>query len=114
MPSLKGPKVLSAHSLIAAATFTLIVYLVGNIVFADYLQIHFVAGTGELAVFCGALIGAGLGFLVKTEDDLDRSLDAAQRHNESFCILDVQLDPLDRSPALYRLAQRLAKKIAQK
>ena len=31
--------------------------------FADYLQIHFVPGTGELAVLCGAVIGAGLGFL---------------------------------------------------
>jgi phospho-N-acetylmuramoyl-pentapeptide-transferase len=31
--------------------------------FADYLQIHYVRGTGELAVVCGALIGAGLGFL---------------------------------------------------
>ena len=31
--------------------------------FAAYLQIHYVAGTGELAVFCGALVGAGLGFL---------------------------------------------------
>jgi phospho-N-acetylmuramoyl-pentapeptide-transferase len=49
--------------MIAAAAFGLIVYLVGNAVFADYLQIHFVPGTGELAVFCGALIGAGLGFL---------------------------------------------------
>jgi phospho-N-acetylmuramoyl-pentapeptide-transferase len=49
--------------MIAAASLGLIVYLVGNVVFADYLQIHFVPGTGELAVFCGALIGAGLGFL---------------------------------------------------
>jgi phospho-N-acetylmuramoyl-pentapeptide-transferase len=32
-------------------------------VFADYLQIHFVPGTGELAVVCGAVIGAGVGFL---------------------------------------------------
>jgi phospho-N-acetylmuramoyl-pentapeptide-transferase len=37
--------------------------LVGNAIFANYLQIHFVPGTGELAVICGALIGAGLGFL---------------------------------------------------
>jgi phospho-N-acetylmuramoyl-pentapeptide-transferase len=36
---------------------------VGNVVFSNYLQIHFVAGTGELSVFCGALVGAGLGFL---------------------------------------------------
>jgi len=49
--------------IIAAAVFTLIAYLVGNTVFANYLQIHHVPGTGELAVFCGALIGAGIGFL---------------------------------------------------
>jgi phospho-N-acetylmuramoyl-pentapeptide-transferase len=49
--------------MIAAATFGFICYLVGNVLFADYLQIHFVPGTGELAVVCGALVGAGLGFL---------------------------------------------------
>jgi phospho-N-acetylmuramoyl-pentapeptide-transferase len=49
--------------MIAAATFGLIAYLIGNFKFATYLQIHHVAGTGELAVICGALIGAGLGFL---------------------------------------------------
>ena len=49
--------------MIAAATFGFISYLVGNVLFADYLQIHFVQGTGELAVICGALVGAGLGFL---------------------------------------------------
>jgi phospho-N-acetylmuramoyl-pentapeptide-transferase len=49
--------------MIATATFALIAYLAGNAVLADYLQIHPVAGTGELAVVCGALIGAGLGFL---------------------------------------------------
>ena len=49
--------------MIAAATFGLIAYLAGNLVFADYLQIHYVAGTGELSVLCGAVIGAGLGFL---------------------------------------------------
>ncbi len=49
--------------MIAAATFGLIAYLSGNIKFASYLQIHFVPGTGELAIICGALIGAGLGFL---------------------------------------------------
>ncbi|WP_299440807.1 phospho-N-acetylmuramoyl-pentapeptide-transferase [uncultured Rhodospira sp.] len=49
--------------IIATAVFTLIAYLVGNTVFAEYLQIHHVPGTGELAVFCGALIGAGIGFL---------------------------------------------------
>lgn len=49
--------------MIAAACFGLISYLVGNAVFANYLQIHSVPGTGELAVFCGALVGASLGFL---------------------------------------------------
>ncbi|MEM6665176.1 MAG: phospho-N-acetylmuramoyl-pentapeptide-transferase [Pseudomonadota bacterium] len=49
--------------MIAAASFGFIAYLSGNAVFSDYLQIHFVPGTGELAVLCGALIGAGLGFL---------------------------------------------------
>jgi len=49
--------------MIAAACFALIAYLVGNAVFAKYLQINFVPGTGELAVFCAAIIGAGLGFL---------------------------------------------------
>ncbi|ACF02547.1 phospho-N-acetylmuramoyl-pentapeptide-transferase [Rhodopseudomonas palustris] len=49
--------------MIAAASFGLISYLAGNAVFAEYLQINYVAGTGELAVLCGALLGAGLGFL---------------------------------------------------
>jgi phospho-N-acetylmuramoyl-pentapeptide-transferase len=49
--------------MIAGACFALIAYLAGNAVFANYLQINHVPGTGELAVFCGALIGAGLGFL---------------------------------------------------
>jgi phospho-N-acetylmuramoyl-pentapeptide-transferase len=49
--------------MIAAASYVAIAYLAGNSVFADYLQIHYVAGTGELAVLCGAVIGAGLGFL---------------------------------------------------
>jgi phospho-N-acetylmuramoyl-pentapeptide-transferase len=50
-------------TMIAAAVFTLIAYLVGNRVFADYLQLNPVVGAGELAVFCSALVGAGLGFL---------------------------------------------------
>jgi phospho-N-acetylmuramoyl-pentapeptide-transferase len=49
--------------MIAAGTFGFIAYLAGNAIFANYLQIHFVPGAGELAVICGALIGAGLGFL---------------------------------------------------
>ena len=49
--------------MIAASVFALIAYLSGNLNFAQYLQINYIAGTGELAVVCGALIGAGLGFL---------------------------------------------------
>jgi phospho-N-acetylmuramoyl-pentapeptide-transferase len=49
--------------MIAAAAFGLISYLVGNYVFANYLQLHFVPGVGEVAVLCGAIIGSGLGFL---------------------------------------------------
>ena len=50
-------------AMIAAGCFVLIAYLVGNVVFANYLQIQHVAGAGELAVFCAAMVGAGLGFL---------------------------------------------------
>jgi phospho-N-acetylmuramoyl-pentapeptide-transferase len=49
--------------MIAAASFGLIAYLVGNFNFSNYLELHFVRGSGELAIICGALIGAGLGFL---------------------------------------------------
>src|SRR3981189_1652915 len=49
--------------MIASASFGMIAYLAGNAVFSDYLQINYVAGTGELAVLCGAVLGAGLGFL---------------------------------------------------
>ncbi len=49
--------------MICAAAFGLIAYLVGNRVFAGYLQVHFVPGVGEIAPFCGAMIGSGLGFL---------------------------------------------------
>jgi phospho-N-acetylmuramoyl-pentapeptide-transferase len=50
-------------TIIAAGVFALIAYLVGNRIFADYLQLHPVPNVGELAVFCAALIGAGIGFL---------------------------------------------------
>lgn len=49
--------------MIAAGTLGFIAYLSGNAIFANYLQIHFIPGTGELAVLLGAVIGAGLGFL---------------------------------------------------
>ena len=50
-------------TVMVGAALGLIAYLVGNIEFSDYLQIPYIAGAGELAIFCGALIGAGLGFL---------------------------------------------------
>ena len=49
--------------MIAALSLALIAYFVGNAVFAEYLQLHHVPGTDEIAVFVGALLGAGLGFL---------------------------------------------------
>ena len=50
-------------TIICAGVFALIAYLVGNRIFADYLQLNPIPNAGELAVFCSALIGAGLGFL---------------------------------------------------
>ncbi len=49
--------------MIASITFAVICYVVGNTVYTGYLQVHYVAGVGELAVFCAAVVGAGLGFL---------------------------------------------------
>jgi phospho-N-acetylmuramoyl-pentapeptide-transferase len=49
--------------MIASASFGAIAYLAGNAVFANYLQINFVPGTGELTVIVSSVIGAGLGFL---------------------------------------------------
>jgi indolepyruvate decarboxylase len=57
------------------------------------------------------VLGAGRGFLVKTEEELDAALNAAKLHTESYCLLDVHLDPMDRSPALERLTERLAKRL---
>ena len=50
-------------TIIVASVFALIAYLVGNRVFADYLQLNHIPGVGELAVFCSAIVGAGMGFL---------------------------------------------------
>ncbi len=47
----------------AAAAYLVMAYVAGHFAFAEYLQVPFVKGAGELAVFCGALLGAGLGFL---------------------------------------------------
>jgi len=50
-------------TLIAAGTYTILTYVAGNAVVARYLQVQYVSGVGEVAVFCGALVGASLGFL---------------------------------------------------
>ncbi|MEM0923569.1 MAG: phospho-N-acetylmuramoyl-pentapeptide-transferase, partial [Pseudomonadota bacterium] len=49
--------------MIAAGSFGIICYIVGRTDFTEYLGIHYVAGTGEIAIICAAIIGAGLGFL---------------------------------------------------
>ncbi|MDC7682532.1 phospho-N-acetylmuramoyl-pentapeptide-transferase [Asticcacaulis sp. BYS171W] len=49
--------------MIAAGTFGIIAYAVGNYVFANYLNVHFVPGSGEVAVFLATIIGGGMGFL---------------------------------------------------
>jgi phospho-N-acetylmuramoyl-pentapeptide-transferase len=50
-------------TLIVTAVFLVFTYIAGNFKFAEYLQVPFVSGAGELTVFCAAMIGAGLGFL---------------------------------------------------
>ncbi len=49
--------------MIAAAALGIIAYAVGRVDFTEYLDVHYVPGTGELLIFCSALIGGGLGFL---------------------------------------------------
>ena len=57
------------------------------------------------------LVGGGRGFLINTEDEFDRALEAASRHLDSFCILEVRLDPNDGSDALQRLTDILGKRV---
>jgi len=59
------------------------------------------------------LLGAGRGFVVDTETQLDEALVEAQKCTQSFCLIEVRLDPADRSPALKRLAERLALRVAK-
>tara|TARA_B100001057_G_scaffold499493_1_gene610379 strand:- start:113 stop:1198 length:1086 start_codon:yes stop_codon:yes gene_type:complete len=49
--------------ILVASCFAFISYVTGNIVFSEYLQITYIEGTGEISIFCGAIIGACLGFL---------------------------------------------------
>jgi TPP-dependent 2-oxoacid decarboxylase len=57
------------------------------------------------------VLGAGHGFVARTEDQLDEALRAAEADTTRFCVIDARLDPMDRSPALERLAERLSRKI---
>lgn len=57
------------------------------------------------------VLGAGKGFIVRTEGELETSLAEAKAHTESFCILDVHLDPDDRSEALLRLTAALRERV---
>ena len=49
--------------MLVASSFTLISYVVGNTIFSEYLQIQYIPDVGELAIFCGSIVGACLGFL---------------------------------------------------
>jgi phospho-N-acetylmuramoyl-pentapeptide-transferase len=49
--------------MITAATFLLLSYAAGHVGIAEYLNIKYIAGAGQLAIFCGAMVGGGLGFL---------------------------------------------------
>ncbi len=50
-------------TVVTAAVYLLFSYLAGNVVLSEYLQVPYVAGSGELAIFCGTIFGASLGFL---------------------------------------------------
>ena len=50
-------------TVVSAAVYLVFSYLAGNVVLADYLQLPYIKGSGELAIFCGALFGGCLGFL---------------------------------------------------
>jgi phospho-N-acetylmuramoyl-pentapeptide-transferase len=58
---LDGLAIGCANSVVLA--YLILAYIAGHAVFAEYLQVPYVIGVGELTVFCGALLGAGLGFL---------------------------------------------------
>ena len=58
-----------------------------------------------------AVFGAGHSFVVETEEQLDAALAEAARRTDSFCLLEIMLAPLDRSPALERLARRLGSRL---
>ncbi len=58
------------------------------------------------------VLGVGRGFVVKTESELQTALAESARFTRGFCLIEVQLDPSDRSPALQRLAHRLSLRLS--
>jgi indolepyruvate decarboxylase len=54
------------------------------------------------------VLGAGVGVRVETEDQFDLELEEARKRTDSFTLIEVVLEPMDRSPALERLTARLA------
>ena len=48
--------------MLVALSFTLISYVVGNTIFAEYLQLQYIADVGEISIFCGSIVGSCLGF----------------------------------------------------
>ena len=61
-----------------------------------------------------SVLGSGRGFHVRTEEELDSALHEAKAHDKDFCLIEVELDPFDRSPALQRLTERLALGVRKK
>ena len=57
------------------------------------------------------VLGGGRGFLVRSEKELSSAMTEALKHTKELCLLEVMLDPLDHSPALQRLTQRLAQRL---
>jgi indolepyruvate decarboxylase len=57
------------------------------------------------------VLGAGKGFEIQTEEQLETALEAAKNDRDNFCILDVRLDPYDFSPALQRMSDALGDKV---
>jgi indolepyruvate decarboxylase len=57
------------------------------------------------------ILGAGRGFKVETEEQLDEAMRKAGNYTDEFCLLDIRLDPMDRSAALQRLAERLSRRL---
>ena len=49
--------------MLVALSFTLISYVVGNVIFSEYLQLQYIPDVGEISIFCGSIVGSCLGFL---------------------------------------------------